>query len=380
LDLALSFDGSNIRAQLYKKLNAPVIALKGSIKRLEPVVAKFSPPVQQAYDQQKQLTRVNPSIDAFFNSGKADIQTEGQAQALIEQVLVAQNDLRVFLKGHLDISIQLNPMTPDGGEIADIWQACPVVATDGVGKYHKKYTTKTCPFLHPTDFTMDAGDIEAVQQMVAGMQILTIAATAYDATGGGQFESAVYNNPDMSVRQRIGLLQNLKQLGKVRNAATFKMIQSLGADIMAGARWAEKYQAQLCPHGPGQEQQRPGKLFDQGICVQDYPGQKPGTLDKTFGVVEMALAGQNVAVFTRDGGINVSELADSTDGAAYSTQANLLAPIVNPIADLKQILPTKFDKCGNTTNLGDKTVAGLFPSRDGEDVAKSTGVISEPCQ
>lgn len=377
LELALSYDSTNIRAQLYKKLSAPVMVLKSAMKRLQPVVRKFSAQMRRAYVDEQKSMALNQSVESFFNNGKADIQTESQAQSLVDQVMAAQNDLRLFLRSHKDISLQLYSVNPVG-ELPDIWYHCPVQGVDSVGSYHKKYTVKNCKFLRQTEYTIEGGDIEVLQHIAAGMQILSIVATSYDATGGAVFESTM-NKQSLNVKQRIDLLQSLKQFGQVRNAATFKMIQALGSDIYSGARWAQKFQNQLCPQG-WEHEQRPGKLFDKGICVQDYPGQKPGSTDTAFRVVATALAGQNLAVFTRDGSINVTDMADNTNGAQYSTQANLLAPIMNPIADLKQILPTKFDKCGRTINLGDKTVAGLFPSRDGEEVAKSIGLISEECK
>src|SRR5665213_1531332 len=361
LDLSLSFDKTNLRAQLYKKMNAPVIALKGSMKRLQPVAGKFSASVRRAYGDEQKTMALNPSIESFFNNGKADIQTEGQAQSLVDQVLAAQNDLRVFFKTHKDMTLELHSAVA-AGELTDIWYRCPVQGLESTGTYHKKYTVKNCRYVHQTEYTIDGGDIEALQHIAAGMEILSIVSTSYDATGGAVFESTM-STKSLSVKQRIDLLQSLKQFGQVRNAAAFKMIRALGTDIYSGARWAQKYQNQLCPQG-WEHEQRPGMLFDKGICVQDYPGEKSGSTDTAFRVVATALADQNLAVFTRDGSIDVTDMADSSDGALYKTQANLLAPIMNPIADLKQILPTKFDKCGQTINLGDKSVAGLFPAQD----------------
>jgi hypothetical protein len=379
LDLALSYDKTNFRAQFYKKLNAPVVALKGAMARLTPAAKKFSPQVQRDFLQARREFAINPSIDRFFNVGPKDIVNESQVQALVDQVLAKQDGLRTFLRDSKGLAMDLHSVVPVG-EITDIWMHCPVTANGPVGgKYHKTYSAKNCRELHNTEAVIDIGDLEVLQHIAAGMEMYSIVVTSYDLTGAAAIETS-FSNPrvNLSMPQQIAALQSHKKLGQIRNAKALKMIQSLGSDMYAGATWAQSLQDRLCPAG-WEAQNRPGMLFDKGICVQDYPGQKRGSLDTAFHVIATSLAGQTVSVFTRDGAVNVTEMADSTEGGKYFTNANILAPIMNPIDDLKRILPTQFDKCGRANNLGDSTAAGLFPRGDAQEVAKSLELIYDKC-
>jgi hypothetical protein len=373
LNLALGYDKSNLRAQMYKKVNAPAMSLKGIVKRVEPLSQKFSSVTEANYLWLRAQMKLNPSIDAFFNSGGSDIRTESKLQKVLDQMIPLTDDLRRFFQSHKDADIRLYTVRPSGN-ILDIWYYCPVQGIEAKGTYHKKYSVQNCNFLRRTEFTVDAADIEVLQHIAAGLEINAIGEAAYDLTGGATYESLTQHGK-ISARRHVQVLNNQSRLGKIRSAETLKFVRNLGADFYSGARWLQNMQAEVCPTGDWQENQRPDKLFDSGLCIRNARSNSVNTL---FKMMQTSLAGQSISVFTSKGRILSADLENA--GGNYTTQANVFAPIINPVVDLKSILPTKFDKCGRANDLGDSTVGGVFPRRDGEQVAKNIGLIADECR
>jgi hypothetical protein len=155
------------------------------------------------------------------------------------------------------------------------------------------------------------------------------------------------------------------------------MIQAMGSDVYAGARWAEQYQDRLCPKGHYQEN-RPGRLFSQGLCVQDLPDPSAPKAQSVLRVFAAALAGTAIDVGVKEGQILAVDLSNRTD-FTYKTKAQVLAPVTNPVADLKTLLPTQFDRCGRPLNVGDSTLGGIFPAGDANDVAAHARMLGKDC-
>lgn len=375
LNLALAFDSKNRRAQIYKHLLAPELLLKGVIARLEPVRGQFSSRVRENFDAFVSKVHLNKSVDKFFNDGRPDLTNESSIQMLVEKIRAKQNNLRVYIASMKDTTIQLQPLI-NNRPLEVVWAACPVEAKTPHNSYHETYVAENCSALSKTMFLMEGADWEAIQHVAAGMQIASSVSLGYDLTGAIAYERLV-NDGHSSNEQRLQSLHNSQRLGQLRQAEKLQMVRAMGTDFYAGARWFQRYQRELCPTGQVTPNQRPNNLFGDGICVNDHTLNKP--IDFVFSLVETVLAGQTIGILTQNGAVDVIDPLISQP-ADYKTQANLMAPLVNPVADLKSILPARLDKCGQVTTLGDSTAAGLFPQGDAVTVAKRLRIISQSCQ
>ena len=134
------------------------------------------------------------------------------------------------------------------------------------------------------------------------------------------------------------------------------LLRELGSDYSAAIKWAIKYQTQLCPSGVSSSQNRPGFMFNQGLCVTDLTNTQ-----KSLAILDSVLGG-------------VADLSlQKPDGTQETTKVDILATARNPVVDLNSIGPASFDACGNVVTLKDKTLAGTFINGNAEEfiVAKS---------
>ncbi|MGE4130756.1 MAG: hypothetical protein AB7F86_03915 [Bdellovibrionales bacterium] len=375
LDQAIRFNAENPRANFYKHLVAPAMVTKGLIKRMQPLADKMSDVTRTNYDQMKEQVALSESLNAFANEGAGDILTEEKAQQVLQAVYREQDKLRLFTKGFKANVLKISPMVikgPPEAYLAD----CQVRAIGPRAGYHAKYDVSPCPWQKKFEATIDRGDIEVLQHAFAGYEISTILATSYDATGGVMYEHFA-QNPTTSVREKVQFIQNLGMAGKLKPEAPITMIHGLGTDIYSGARWAQRYQDRLCPKGHYQLN-RPGRLFAQGICVQDLPDPKMPRAESALRVFAAALGGMTTDLTIEDGRVVVDELSRNAP-MGYRTKTQAFAPITNPVADLKGLLPTQFDRCGGAQNVGESTLGGLLPNGDGNEVARQLGWFDSTC-
>jgi hypothetical protein len=202
-------------------------------------------------------------------------------------------------------------------------------------------------------------------------------ATGYDARGAARYDRFTKNAPGASEQSRIGFARRLADFGRLRDSKALNFVHTMGSDFYAGLKWAEQYQKELCPKGWNQNQ-RPGMIFSNGLCVQDYPGKAPKA-DAVFRILSASLAGGTVAITVAGPSVRVNELSEDQSGGIQS-QANFFAPFVKPVGDLKSQLPTRFSACGNSENVGDPTLGGILPKGDGVVIAGELGWIGKPCQ
>jgi len=375
LTQALKFDANNPRAQLYKHLVAPAMKLKGGIRGMRPLVAKMSDEAQGAFDMMVTDVEQNESLYNFLVDGPADINNESKAQQFLDQVYQSQNDLRVFLRGFKRNVIKISPVIIDASTNEYLSQ-CQVTAVGPRAGYHQRYEASECPFEMRVSTTIDSADIEVIQHAAAGAQIATIFATSYDLTGGVAYEHFAQGRK-RTMSESVRFVNQLSQLGQLRANAAIKLIHAMGTDVYAGARWAQSYQDRLCPKGH-YAVNRPGRLIEGGLCVQDLPDRSKPRAESVLRVFAAALAGTNTSLGIRDGKLHATELTRG-GGYDYQTRADVLAFITNPIADLKSQLPTQFDRCGQPLNVGDKNLGGIFVDGNANDVAARLNLFGKNC-
>ena len=125
---------------------------------------------------------------------------------------------------------------------------------------------------------------------------------------------------------------------------------SIGSDFSESAKYAIKYQKELCPKGPQTTRQRVGYLFHDGICVVSDT-----ETDRSLKMLEQILSGP------------VKTALVNRQGQRVETNVDFLSWFRNPTVDLKTIGPAEFDSCGRVSKLGDKTFGGIFKDKNAED-------------
>jgi hypothetical protein len=107
------------------------------------------------------------------------------------------------------------------------------------------------------------------------------------------------------------------------------------------AKWVLQNQKNLCPSGVTAVGQREGYLLQNGVCVKD-----PSNLQKTLNTLDGALAGVIEVMVNEDAAKKIK-----VDAFAWSRK---------PVSDLKSLLPTQFDSCGQAATWSDNTFGGVL--------------------
>jgi hypothetical protein len=221
----------------------------------------------------------------------------------------------------------------------------------------------TCDFTNILEIKINQADVEILQQIAAGMQIYANLMNAYDLSGSIAVADK-YSDQEPGARIVINELLKNKDFGVLRSSHGLNGILAMGLDAVAGVRWAQAMQKELCGQGEGNEN-RPGFLFKEGLCIQQdseelNAGAKADLKNQgrynTFGdvmkTVELALRGGNIlATFAG----RMGEIETEINPAAFFN---------NPISDVRRLTPLKFDKCGQVVNVADSFGGGVFVRGD----------------
>ncbi len=344
LDQALSLDPSNKRAQLYKAFLAQNMALRGVLVRIKPMLRKHP---ESVADYNKMVSELpKGALRDFLMDGQEDIKTEKEVQAFLDSMHEGREQLRLFLKGNKDLEITLR--------LSDL-------ATSGASKKNCTYSQEgqysynySCNTVVVTELKMNRADVEAMQQMVAGAQVYSALLNSYDLSGSiavAKNKAAKY----ASGQQIIDELSKTPEFATLRPSAAIAKIADMGMDAIAGVRWAAELQKELCPAGVAVQDQRPGQVFSEGICIQQKSGNE--SLESVLQQIELALSGQAMEVPFNN----------------IMTEISTAAPILKPVQDLKS-LQLKVNKCGHLSGTSDATLGGVFIKGDAKEI-----LAADPC-
>ncbi len=345
LDQALQLDPANKRAGLYKSFLAGSMATKGILARIKPLADKDPKTKKQLEETIAKMQE--GSLKKFLLDGKPEIKDEKDVQAFADSVINSLGKFRQFLKANKNLEIELNVndyMTVSGRSYSSS-SYCNTYPT-GNGNYETDCYTNEEESVNntPSKFSLNRGDIEALQHITAGYQIYGSLLNSYSASGAINVakNAANRNKPTSQIWKE---LSRDAEFGKLRNDV-FARIPELGSDAIIGVRWALSVQDQLCPSGDEATNARPGMFFSKGICFKKPTSDLESALD----MVELALQGQKIPVRIGDNDTDVVPKA-------------LLS---NPVKDLKALKPV-FNTCGKLAAISDETLNGLFPHGDAND-------------
>jgi hypothetical protein len=356
-DAALAVDANNKRAQLIKNLIAPAMEMKGILTRIKPL-AERNAESKAEYD--KAILNVskipNSAIKKFLMDNGTPIKNENQAQTVISGVQQKWTGLRMWLKANKNIEMSLNiPAEYSEQAIRTQIRDCDVQVVE-TGVYDLE-----CDLSGALTVKLNQADLEAAQQIVAGNEIMLNLYNGYNLSGSIAIADK-YKNQRGVTKLVIDDLLRTSEFGVLRDGQGIRNILSMGLDAVAGIRYAQKIQSELCPRGEHAKGNRKGYLFKEGLCVQ----QDNATLGngsstyQTFGdlmkTIELALNGSNITQTFRG---RLGEI---------ETEIKPSAIFANPIQNVRSLTPLRYDRCGKVVGTRDATLGGVFVNGDANAV------------
>jgi hypothetical protein len=343
VDLALKQDPTNFRAQLMKAMLGPVLEMKGMNVRVKPLFEKDKN-LLELYKSEIEKDKAKPTsaFKDFLYDGKPDITTEEQLQASMDTFTEKLDELRVFLR---NVKVPEIKMRANTALISDLnsrfAQACEIKET---AEY--EYELKCPPSADRYDVILNQADFAQWRDYIATQEIQFAVYGSYDMSG--LFESvAVESSEDAPTMQKITdrLFQNPK-FGKLRPNQKMARIKEFMMDYTSGLRSAMKDQTTLCPGGYPSPKNRPGKVYNTGICAPSY------YFTPFVEKIELLTSGK------------VNRYAAGPMVTGQSVDILPMKVLEAPVADLRSYGALKFTKCGDLDSAGDAVFGGVFPNAD----------------
>jgi hypothetical protein len=331
---ALEQDPFNIRGQFVLKATAPLMELKGILKRIQPVISVQPKEYTnyQKYLKEVAADKYAPDTSKFLLDGKPDLHSERQVQDVIEKVVERTDELRDWLKENRKVDFTVHtynvqpsaPVCSAQEKSANVWELTN--CSQGVIKQTGK---------------MNIADFEAIRLGVAGVQTYLALTTAYSADGLMRNLRTMPSEGD-TPQEKYEAISKVKGIGQLRNTKFQVLLPKVLTDFAIGMKIAKKMQATLCPAGAPKEQSRRGMALHNGICVDST-----SYMDTVISQVELMGRGK------------LTQIAMATETTTVDATVDAKAFFRTPPGDLRSLAP-KFDACGELASLGDGTVNGVF--------------------
>lgn len=351
LKQALEADPNNKKAEFYLAMLEPWMNFKGIFKRIEPLMQKGRNEELKAYhDMIKELK--SGGLKDFLLDGSPDITSESKLQDFVSESILTWDKLRKYLMANKDLvlKVQFNLVKSEATSNCYVTELKSNI-----------YQSSPCDYIYTQKRRVDRADIEILQQIAAGQQILSIFLSTYEATGLQEvhFQKKEF---DLTEEGIVHLLESQQNFGHLRDDHSSPKIVDLGADIYGGAKWAYKLQEKLCPIKKRSHQMnRPGYLMNRGVCISDKTKYGLSTND-IFTMLELALSGQSQLFEFRD------SYHRKTSEVITKAEFNPMNLFLNPQENVKQLFPSQFDRCGRATKFKDASFGGAFSDSDFNNV------------
>jgi hypothetical protein len=365
-DLSLQTDSANIRAQFIKAILAPIMAHKGIYKRVKPL---SDLDVKATEEYAKSLAKFeeetpNSTVKEFLLDGQADIKTESDIQAYLDSISDSFKAIREFAKNNKNSELTFTASDSLYQAMMNRSQkACEVRQT---GNY--QYETNCPDIKNVMEIGLNRADFEAIQQMASGNELYFALVNSYNLTGA--IDKALSSQGKTEDTQKVieDLLKN-KEFATLRGGNGFQKVKSMGLDAIAGARWIMKNKNTLCPMGATHPKNRVGMLLNNGLCVEKSNAAEDSKSLSLASDVLMGKVMENVEIGRQESWKYVGTAWPNGEykkivKEGYITSVKPVAIFESPIADLRNILPQTYDKCGKATSFKDSSLAGVFVKND----------------
>lgn len=349
-DLALQTDSSNVRAQFVKAILGPIMVQEGMAQRLKPLAAKEAKTNEKYNEALTELeTKMpNSTLKTFAKNGAEDIRDEKDVQNYLDKLADSFKALREFAKKNKNA--ELTVMTTDmfKDSIAERYDKdC------GVTKSGDEYKFRCSLPVDALEVKMNRADFETIQMAAAGLELYASVGNSYNLTGAADKAVSLKDQSKIDAKAVIEDMLKNKEFATLRTGNGLARIKNMGHEAVAGLRWIAQNQKTLCPQGEGNAQNRPGMLFFRGLCDQRTEAESLKGLAET----EEGLNGKTYEVNIRNNKNNI-----------YKTHTRLAALSTSPIADLRSIVPTSYDKCGHALTIANQSLSGLIATQDANNI------------
>lgn len=352
--MALIKNPDNLKAQFYTEGFLKVYTVyKGILTRIKPFVRK-----QGKLKELENVINSIPNVPArkYFLDGTEDIKTVSDMQNFFFEHQQNWNGFRKWLIKNYDKSLTLNldPLFLLINTGIEAKYSCDMI-DEASGK-------AICNYNNVFQKKLGPADLMGLRQMVGGMVLYFSFFTSYNMEG---FDKLATLDPDgkLSGKQSYQYLMDVNSnIFTLRQKNLLRETISIGSDFSESAKYAIKYQKELCPKGPQVTRQRKGYLFHDGICVV-----ADNEVDRSLQMLEQILSGPVKTTMMNRHGQNVE------------TNVDFLSWFRNPTTDLKTIGPAEFDSCGRVSKLADKTLGGIYKDKNAEDFVLDPKVGKTHC-
>lgn len=354
LELALSKDPNNKRAQLYHHFLAPMMEFKGVLTRIKPFTRSYG-------DIGKLDSFINNSpnspLKKWLTEGKEDLSTTKDIQDLIIRYREKMDGFRKFLKSNpeLDITLYMNPDVFSNYLKENAFSNhCAFVKKhdDWQNPYEDNWSIE-CNWVGLVSRQLTPADTLALSQVVAGNVLFLGIYSNYGMDGAEKLIKLQQNGNELQPSFVQTVLESEKSFGQLRADHNFGILKTLGSDASAAFKYMAQYQSTLCPKMPESPwwmksgARRPGYVFEQGLCVN--------TSEEAFrnlAILDQALTGVTKAM-----------VKDAQD-RPYELTFNAFIWAEKPVADLRTIAPKSYNSCGQVVAYRDSTMGGILPNAD----------------
>jgi hypothetical protein len=349
--LALQLDSSNVRAQFVKAMLGPIMVNEGLAQRVKPLAAQDPESLEgynKSMDNLDQKTP-NSTYKSFLKNGAEDIRDEKDVQKHLDALADSFKALRDFAKNNKNA--ELTVMTTDSMFKAmqqRYGSACQIVQTEpGL------YKAVNCPDQTALEVKLNRADFEALQMGAAGMELYVSLANSYKLTGTLEKALSLKGQNEIDAKAVIESMLENKEFATLRAGNGFVRMLEMGHEAVTGLRWIAQNQKTLCSMGKSNPKNRIGMLFNEGLCDQRTEAESL----KGLAEAEEGLNGKASQA-----------TAMNKYGQIYKFNTRAVALTNSPIKDLRSILPTSFDKCGNALTVADPSLSGLITTQDANNI------------
>ena len=380
LDIALELDPNNKKARTYSLILKPVILQRGIYTRVSPLADNLSDEARSEYQNEKEkIEQKNNSVSRFLLDEGRNIHSVAGLQEHLDNVYSAYKELKDFAEQNKDVQFVMNKSELYNEKSQNVYDCDSQEVLQETEEGYSHYYDIKCKdqvgasSSQAKSYKIGRAEMASLEQYAAGMMVQLAGLTAYDLSGATQIERSFQKRENISDAEAVEIINSHPQLGVLRDASKISDIKDMGYKAVDAMKWARQMQEELCPQGKPSEDNRPNHLLSSGICLTDDVVQRNSDLSTVDELIETTLT-------LVDGGLVPITVAyqRAGEGESYTTEMNVSAVLDNPPQDLKMLLPTQFNQeCESATNVGDPTLAGLFPNEDGQEVLHTSGVLDD---
>lgn len=221
------------------------------------------------------------------------------------------------------------------------------------------YRMGVCP-ISAKQMIINQADFESIQQIFAGLQLLISFIRSYHIDG---MAPVLNQSKYKTLEERFKYLNKIDGFGKLKTDYHSDLTKTLGADLLGALKWAEsRYTDFVCDTGKGiSPVRRKNTLFNFDKCLDI----KNDISDELFVVLETMLNGI------------AQPFQLSRRKTTKKFVASPLTPVLKPVQELKSLFPTKYDKCGQPIAFKDKTLGGMFPEEDADEIVSALTICKK---